>query len=213
MAKMRHRSLLLPLLPFLLVAAGCDRLPGSQPESEGSAEDPLANLQITDRNADPAHIQALIAQAMPASLAGAKDPQCRNVRAGAGGSVCGDVTTAGQPPRAFVITPDALAVVASGPKLRFSDPSDFAADAYVRWCATPDELNAIQAEIRRAAADPANIVMTQTVTAAAPEAAAPPGDLPPPPDVPAPAPPRPAAKPAAPPPPADIDSFMNAVRH
>lgn len=203
-----------PLLALLLVTA-CDRLPGrGGAEAEANAAgDPLANLQISDRNADPAHIQALIAQAMPAALPGAKDPHYVNVRAGVGGAVCGEVSAAGEPARPFIITPDAIAIVATEPKLRFTDPTDFAADAHVRWCATPEELRGIQAEIRRAAADPANIAMTPTATPTASTVGAG-APAPPPPDA-APEPPASHAVPAkaAPAPAAgDIDSFANAVR-
>jgi hypothetical protein len=208
-----RRSLLL----LCLLAAGCDRLGagGNAANDAASAEDPLANLQITDRNADPARIQALLSQAMPFALGKAKDPHYFNVRAGAAGAVCGEVATDGGPPRPFVVTTDAVAVIAAGPKLRFADPSDVAADAYVRWCASPEELAGIQAEIRRAAADPANIAMATVPNASvsAVDAAAAAG-LPPPPEA-APEPPAakpPPPRPGPPTPPGDIDSFMNSVR-
>jgi hypothetical protein len=202
-------------LPFLFVAglAACNRLPGgSGNAADAAADDPIANLQIVDRNADPAHIQRLLASAMPGALGGARDPHYRNVRAGAGGAVCGDVSVAGGPPRPFVVTAEGAAVVAEGPKLNFADPSDLAADAWVRWCATPEEIPAIQAEIRRAAADPANIAMAAPAHAGV---SAEPADVPPPEAVrEAPAPPS-GARPTPPPPPppaGDIDSFTNAVR-
>ncbi|MFL6862646.1 MAG: hypothetical protein ACJ8DZ_06580, partial [Allosphingosinicella sp.] len=157
-------------LPLLLAAGlcACDRLPGGHGnESGAAAEDPTANLQVVDRNADPAHIRDLIARAMPAALGGARDPRYANLRAGVGGAACGEVSAAGEPARPFIVTPDAVAIVAEAPKLRFADPGDFAADAWVRWCATPEELAAIQAEIKRAAADPANIAMAATADAAA----------------------------------------------
>jgi hypothetical protein len=203
---MRYATILLILL--LLAACGA--------KGEGNAEtdaqnDLLANLQLVDRNADPARLQALIDETMPAALGNAKDAQYRNVRAGAGGSVCGEVSSAKQPFLPFVITPAKIALVGSSPQIQFADPSDLLADAYVRWCATPAELSRIGPQLHQAASDPANITMSQ-VTAATPP--------PPPPeaaDVPPAAAPPPAAKAAparpAPPPPQDIDSFMNSVAH
>jgi hypothetical protein len=193
------------ILPVLLLAA-CGA------KGEGNAEtdaqnDLLANLQLVDRNADPARLQALIDETMPAALGNAKDAQYRNVRAGAGGAVCGEVSSAKQPFLPFVITPAKLALVGASPQIQFADPSDLLADAYVRWCATPEELSRIGPQLHQAASDPANITMSQ-VTAAIP--------APPPPEaaeVPTAAPsPAPKAAPAKPaPPPQDIDSFMNSV--
>jgi hypothetical protein len=206
----------LPLLLLPVIAGACDRLGGRGGDDGSGAGDPLANLQVTDRNADPARLQALIDRAMPAVLGAAKEPRYSNVRAGAGGAVCGEVSAAGEPARPFIVTPDAVAVVAAQPRLDYADPSDFTADAYVRWCATPEELKAIQVEIRRAAADPANLAMPAAANAAGASvvtAAEPP---PPPPTVePVPAPPPakpPGARSPAPAPAGDIDSFANAVR-
>ncbi|MEA3040038.1 MAG: hypothetical protein QOE79_2551 [Sphingomonadales bacterium] len=201
---MKH-AIILPLL--LLAACGA--------KGEGNAEteaqnDLLANLQLVDRNADPARLQALIDETMPAVLGNAKDAQYRNVRAGTGGAVCGEVSSANQPFLPFVITPAKIALVGSSPQIQFADPSDLLADAYVRWCATPQELDRIGPQLHQAVSDPANITMSQ-VTAAAPPMPPPPPDGA---EAPAAAPP-PAAKPAparpAPPPAQDIDSFMNSV--
>src|SRR4051812_2607453 len=192
------------ILPLLLLA-GCGA------RGEGNAEtnaqnDLLANLQLVDRNADPARLQAMIDETMPAALGNAKDAQYRNVRAGAGGAVCGEVSSARQPFLPFVITPAKVALVGASPQIQFADPSDLLADAYVRWCATPEELSRIGPQLHQAASDPANIAMSQ-VTAATPPLPPPEGA-----EV-APAAPPPAVKAAppkaAPPPPQDIDSFMN----
>jgi len=203
----------LPLLLLTFLAGACDRLTGGGGGNAADPGDPLANLQVTDRNADPARMQALIDQAMPAALGGAKHPQYSNVRPGAGGAVCGEVSAAGEPARPFIVTPDAIALVAAQPRLNYADPSDFTADAYVRWCATPEEMKTIQAEIRRAAADPANIAMPAANAAAAASAVAAEPPAPPPEAAPVsaarPAPPRPSPSAAAA---GDIDSFANAVR-
>src|SRR4051794_1532845 len=193
------------ILPLLLLAA-CGAKGEGNAETEAQ-NDLLANLQLVDANADPVRLQALIDETMPAVLANAKDAQYRNVRAGAGGAVCGEVSSAKQPFLPFVITPAKIALVGSSPQIQFADPSDLLADAYVRWCATPQELDRIGPQVRQAASDPANVTMSQLPAAPPP--------LPPETDsanVAAPAPPAKAApvKPA-PPPPQDIDSFMNSV--
>src|SRR3954470_19763426 len=147
------------ILPLLLLAA-CGARGGGNAETEAQ-NDLLANLQLVDANADPARLQALIDETMPAALGNAKDAQYRNVRAGAGGAVCGEVSAAKQPFLPFVITPAKLALVGSSPRIQFSDPSDLLADAYVRWCATPEELGRIGPQLHQAASDPANITMSQ----------------------------------------------------
>ncbi|MFL6858093.1 MAG: hypothetical protein ACJ8EB_09330, partial [Allosphingosinicella sp.] len=160
-------------LPLLLAAGlcACDRLPGGHGNESGAAdEDPTANLQVVDRNADPVHIRDLIARAMPAALPGAKDAQYRALRLGVGGAVCGEVAEkpAGRAPqvfRPFVINADGLAVVAATPKLAYEDPSDFVADAWIRWCATPEELAKLAPAIRRAARDPASAPMNAAAPA------------------------------------------------
>jgi hypothetical protein len=193
------------ILPLLLLAA-CGAKGQGNAESEAQ-NDLLANLQLVDANADPARLQALIDEAMPAALGNTKDAQYRNVRAGAGGAVCGEVSSAKQPFLPFVITPAKIALVGSTPQIQFSDPSDLLADAYVRWCATPEELSRIGPQLHQAVSDPANITMSQATVVPPPlpppDAAAAPAAAPPPPAQAAPA--RPA------PPPQDIDSFMNSV--
>ncbi|MEA3001083.1 MAG: hypothetical protein QOH04_1803 [Sphingomonadales bacterium] len=199
---MRYATIL--LIPLL---AACGARGAANAETDAQ-NDLLANLQLVDSNADPARLQALIDETMPAVLADAKDAQYRNVRAGAGGAVCGEVSSAKQPFLPFVITPAKIALVGSSPQIQFADPSDLLADAYVRWCATPEELSRIGPQLHQAASDPANITMSQ-VTAATPP--------PPPPEAadapPAAPPPAPKATPARPAPPQDIDSFMNSVAH
>jgi hypothetical protein len=101
-------------------------------------------------------------------------------------------------------------VVAATAKLAYDDPGDFVADAWIRWCASPEELQKLAPELRRAAGDPASAPMNSLAPAADGDVSAVP-DVPPP-AAPAPAPPRPAA-PAKPPPPANVESFFNSVQH
>ena len=77
------------------------------------------------------------------------------------------MSSARQPFLPFVITPAKVALVGSSPQIQFADPSDLLADAYVRWCATPEELSRIGPQLHQAASDPANVTMSQ-VTAAPP---------------------------------------------
>lgn len=200
----------------LLFLPACQAKEGdSAPEEAAAADESLTNLQFADGAADPVHLRELIDRAMPTAVADADKAQYRNVRAGVGGAACGEISTAGGPFRPFVVTPTALAVVGATPKIAYSDPSDFFADAYVRWCATPEEMSHIASEIRRAAADPANVTMALTPQARADiEAAAPVDDTPPPAPSPAPPPPAPAAPAAATKagPAPTIDSFSDAVR-
>jgi hypothetical protein len=189
--------------PILLLLAGC----GAKHDAEaGNAADPVPSdlmPNIADVAANgAANVQALIDTAMPAALPDAKSAQYRNVRAGAGGAACGEVsgkTTHGFVP--FVVAPGGIAVVGTSPKIAYEDPNDLLADAWVRWCATPEELNRVAATIRKARPD----LLPGNAAAAVPDI---PGAIPPPP------PPQAApAKPAAPPPPPQIGSFFNSVAH
>jgi hypothetical protein len=197
-----------------LLLAGCDSKSGEVIDNDAVAAGTEANAALAnmagpaDPN-DPARLQAVIAAAMPAAIPDAKDAQYRNVRAGAGGAVCGEVAAkpAGRAApafRPFVINSDGLAVVAATPKMAFDDPTDFVADAWVRWCASPEELAKLAPQLRRAASDPSAIPMGNVVDAGAAGAV---------PEMPPEAPTPPPAKPAKPPPPARVDSFFNSVQH
>jgi hypothetical protein len=168
----------------------------------------LANLGAASPQEDAARIQELIARAMPAAMPDAKDAQYRNLRTGAGGAVCGEVASkpAGNAAplfRPFVINPQGFAVVAATPKLAYDDPGDFVADAWIRWCASPEELQKLAPQLHRAASDPSALPMNGVDAATS-------GELP---DTPPPAPPPPAPHPAKPPPPANVESFFNSVQH
>src|SRR4029453_16474947 len=130
----------------------------------------------------------------------------RNIKAGVGGAACGEVATVapnGKPDlyRHFVITPDAVAVIGTKPGVDFKDPSEFLADAWIRWCASPEELELVEGQLDQgphAIPDPL-----------------PDPDVPPPAEEPLlPLPRQEPRRPAAatpPPPPAQIDSFSKSV--
>jgi hypothetical protein len=184
--------------PILLLLAGCGSRNGADANAEGALPPELMpNMEAVEANT-AARAQALIDKALPAALPDAKTAQYRNVRAGGGGSACGEVsgkTTHGFVP--FVVSPEGVAVVGTTAKIAYDDPSDFLADAWIRWCATPEELKNVAAAVQKARPDalPANF-------------AAPAPDLPPPPA----APEAPAPGPTRPPPPPQIGSFFNSVQ-
>jgi hypothetical protein len=190
---------------ILLALAGCeDRGGGPEPSPEAGAEQNLAleGGLLPSGAADPAKLQALIDKAMPAVLPNAKAARYRDVRAGAGGAACGEVAAGSAIFRPFVVTPEGVAVVATGAAIAYDDPNDIFADAWIRWCATPEELQRLAPQLQKAAdANIADLV--------------PPPDMPVP-DVPIPLPqteeaPRSVA-PARPAPPPQIDSFFNSVQ-
>ena len=183
-----------PILLLLTACAGC----GSKTNVDtGNADAPpvdlTPNMAAVEAN-NAAHVQELIAKALPAVLPDAKSAQLRSVRAGAGGSACGEVsgkTTHGFVP--FVVTPAGQAIVGTGPKIAYEDPSDILADAWIRWCATPEELKGVAATVQKAKTDPTAFNAAMPVPEVPTAAEAPP------------------ARPSAPPPPPQIGSFFNSV--
>jgi hypothetical protein len=203
-------------LMILLILAGCG---SGKNESNQAApvEQPPSALTQTEQ----ARLEGLIRQALPAVLPDALTAVYRNVKAGAGGSVCGEVASAqanGAPGafRHFVIRPDASAVLGQGPVIAFDDPEDPLADAWMRWCATPEELQSLKPTLDNAAAATANAAAL--LEAEAIETPLPAAPLPPPVQEPVPQPEPKAKAPSAtppretPPPPPQIDSFFNSVQ-
>lgn len=194
---------LVPIL--LLLLAGCEARDDSEAgQTIALQNDLLANLENASTDQDPARIQALIDRAMPAALPAAAKAQYRNVRGGVGGSACGEVAIAEGKGKAgsyrpFVVTPDAVAIIGTGAAIKFNDPSDFLADAWIRWCATNDELKLVEGQLDEG---PALIPEAQ-----------PGGEFPPiaePPALPMPKQEPPRRTASAPPPP-QIDSFSKSV--
>jgi len=189
------------LWPILLLLAGCGAK--DKTDANGAAADLppdlMPNLQAIEAGS-AANVQALIDKGMPAVLPDAKSAQYRGVHAGAGGAACGEVsgrTTHGFVP--FVVTPAGVAVVGTSAKIAYEDPSDFLADAWIRWCATPDELRNVASVVQKAKPDALGNL-------AAPIPDTPGTALPP-------AAPEPAPKAGPPPPPPQIGSFFNSVQH
>jgi hypothetical protein len=199
------------LILFLLSSCGKKAPVDEPPAPEGGSLLP-ANMAESAAPDDSAQVQALIERAMPAALKDPKAAQYRNVRAGAGGSACGEVAVKGGAPFVpFVVSPDAIAVVGTRPQIAWEDPDDFLADAWIRWCASPEELAKLRPRLEKAAN--ARIPDPSNVSAAVPpplDPSIPAFDPPPPPVAERPAPPP---KPAPPPPTPRIDSFFNSVQH
>ena len=188
---------------LLLLAAGC----GSHEQGAGNgAADPIPpdlmpNIAAVEANS-AAHVQELIDRALPVVLPDAKSAQYRNVRAGAGGSACGEVsgkTTHGFVP--FVVTPAGVGILGTSPKIAYEDPSDFLADAWIRWCASPEELQKVSATIKKTQPDAVGNMTLPIPDVPAGTPGAPVPDTPPP------------AKAGPPPPPPQIGSFFNSVQH
>lgn len=199
---------------ILLLLAGCGAKTADEgADGAGAGEaDPFANAAaVAAGPADPARVQDLALRGMAGILRNPKGAQYRDVRPGVGGSACGYVAPEGAAAegfRPFVVTPDAIGVIGTTAAIAFEDPDDLLADAWIRWCATPEELQRLAPALQAAAAASAAAPATEPA-----QAPLPPID---PPVVPEPAPdPVPAAPPAkakAPPPPAQIDSFFNSVQ-
>jgi hypothetical protein len=203
---------------ILLLLAGC----GSKTTDEGGGDaamaegDPFANAAAAAGADDPARLQDLVVRGMAGVLQDARNAQYRDLRAGVGGAACGYVAPKGAPAagfRPFVVTPDAIGVVGAAQAISFEDPDDLLADAWIRWCATPEELQRLGPTLQAAAAASAGSPAAEPADSQLP----PPGfqvPVPPAPEPqPDPPPPPPQAKAKAPPPPPpQIDSFFNSVQ-
>ena len=140
-----------PVLFLLLAACGSHK---SEEDNQTIPlqENLLADLQTSNSAQDAVRLQSLIDRAMASALPDPAKAQYRNIHEGVGGSACGEVASAGPkgklgPYRRFVVTPDAAAVIGTSPEVKFNDPSDFLADAWIRWCASPDELKLVQGQL------------------------------------------------------------------
>jgi hypothetical protein len=202
---------------ILLALGGCGQKgPRDATEPADPANGAALNLAVAAAPTDPAQLQALIERGMASSLRDPKAAQYRNVRAGAGGAACGEVAVRpGAPFLPFVVTPDALAVLGTRPDIAWEDPDDFLADAWIRWCASPEELAKLGPRLQNAARSapppPGNEVSAAIPSPIDPSVVA--VDPPPPPPSDRVAPPPAPAPPPKPAPPPQIDSFFNSVQH
>jgi hypothetical protein len=106
---------------------------------------------------DAAELQARVDRAMTAVLQEPRGARYRAVRRGLAGTICGEVDPQRRGGghtgfRPFLVTPEGVARVATSPRLSFEDPADMFPDFYIRWCASPEELERLEPELRRAIA-------------------------------------------------------------
>ena len=208
----RHLCRLSSLLILAPALGGCGSQGGSEAGGGGGRSGAVDEAALAREAllAEEAALgpgpDALIATAMPGLVDPAK-ARYRNVRPGIGGGACGEVSTpvgkAQGPFRPFVITREGVAVINATPAISFRDPTDVFPDLYMRWCATPEELQGLAPELSRGPLDEAleasnlaNATASIVEPPALPEA--PPAVADPP------APPAPAAE--------KIDRFEEAVR-
>lgn len=205
-------------LLILLLLAGCNSEENSR-SGGGGAVPAAGDLDVQPAVPSPAALQARAQAAVSATILDPRSARYANIRAGSGGSICGDVDAKGengqmQGFRPFVVSPEGVAVVSSASTIMFDNPADMFPDFYIRYCAPPEELPMLQRKMAEQVG--ANLPPPPAEPEPAP---LPPGDLPLP-DSPImatpPAPPPGARKPAAPKAqpkaqPGDEDSFFNAV--
>ena len=192
---------------LLLLLSGCGSHKGGEDnQTIPLQENLLADLQTSNSAQDAARLQSLIDRGMATALPDASKAQYRNIHEGVGGAACGEVAATGPkgklgPYRRFVVTPDAAAVIGTSPAIKFNDPSDFLADAWIRWCASSDELKLVEGQLGQGPA-PSMEAPAPTEIPSMPEE----------PSLPVPRHPAPSrTASAAPPPPPQIDSFSKSV--
>ena len=144
------------LLALLLLLSSCDSAK-EEGEAPAGAPSQSAAAGAAPGAEDAARMQQRIQQSLAPILMDPASARYANVRSGAAGAVCGNVdakqagTFTGFRP--FVITPDGVAVVSTASRVLFNDALDPFSDFYIRWCASPEELQRIGPEIA-AAPDP-----------------------------------------------------------
>lgn len=142
-------------LAALLLLSAC----GSKSEDGGGGEATPAGLEgLVEAPAglSPEQLQARAAAAL-ATITSA--PRFSEIKGGPLNAVCGKVDTklpngkyAGFRP--FLVTPEGVAVISATPQIMFDDPADPFPDLYIRWCATPEEMQTIEPVLTRNAEAP-----------------------------------------------------------
>jgi hypothetical protein len=143
------------LLAALLLLSACGSKSGNEGEGGGGEASPAAieGLAQAPGALSPEQMQAKAAAALSSI---AEDPRFSEVRAGPLNAVCGKVDsklTNGKYSgfRPFLVTPEGVAVISATPRIMFDDPADPFPDLYIRWCATPEEMQTIGPVIARTA--------------------------------------------------------------
>jgi hypothetical protein len=140
-------------LGFILLLAGCgSQTPsGAGGDAQSAADNALlANLaaEAEAKAEDPARLKARVEAAMAAILRNPKKAHYSGIRSGTGGAACGQIELAQARGKAggflpFVVTPEGAAIVSPSARISFDDPADPFPDAYIKYCATPDELKTL----------------------------------------------------------------------
>lgn len=139
-----------------LAVAGCGGGDSSDPVAN-TTEPPAAAAPAAVNAAAPAtttaELEAQARAALAAVLPGAASAPLLGVRAGIDGAICGEVgTPAGF--RGFIAAPRERPVIARAASLDLYDREDPYPPLYIRWCATSEELIALQPQLAAAAAAP-----------------------------------------------------------
>jgi hypothetical protein len=131
-----------PLLVLILLSA-CNPFRSQQDDDQANAA--AANAAQPPANAaapaaDPAaQLEARAREALADLAANAATVPLRNLRAGVGGAVCGEVESGGEF-RGFVVPPEARPVIGRKAGLDVDDIDDPYPSLYIRWCASAEEL-------------------------------------------------------------------------
>jgi len=139
------------ILSVLLALTGCgSAVPTHRTDPDSTV---AANENSTTSSPPAAELQRRAIEALRQVLPDQASVRYSNVRSGSGNSVCGAVTltrtgSADAPQRLFVITPGGGAILSTAASVNFADPLDTFVDAYIRWCATPEELLAVQENLQ-----------------------------------------------------------------
>jgi hypothetical protein len=143
-------------LAALLLLSACG---SKSDEGRSGGEATPAGLEGLAPEAAALSPEQLQAKAAAAVGAIAKEPRFSDLKAGPLNSVCGHVDSklpngkyAGFRP--FLVTPEGVAVISTTPRIMFDDPADPFPDLYIRWCATPEEMQTIGPAIARNAEVP-----------------------------------------------------------
>jgi hypothetical protein len=210
-------------LAALLLLSACGSKSDEAASGEGAVPAGLENLAEAGATQSPAQLQARAEAAIGAI---AQDPRFSEIRGGALNAVCGKVDSklpsgkyGGAKP--FVVTPEGVAVISATPRINFDDPADPFPDLYIRWCATPEEMQTIGSTVARTAEapPPPPELLPETIDpvpsgnwGVVPGAAPPPPPTPKTPEAPAAAAKEKSAPPLPPAPQAgDGDSFLKSV--
>ena len=146
----RSRGLLALLVGFATAACGSG---GGAGGNAGVLPDSASSNLGGSNTQGATSAEARVEAALRAVLS---EPVLRyaNVRQGVSGAICGEVETrtrdgGGSGLRPFLVRPEGDAAISPTPTIALEDPDDRFPDLYMAWCASPEELRAIQQRMSR----------------------------------------------------------------